>query len=130
MDVAKYLFQRLHVGVRGGCLGGAEDAQRRGNIGTRAYGRVLEVAQCNGVDVLGHSGKGGRSHVREFGEETGVHREGQGLRVGHAVLCENVAHMYLDWSNEMVQAERSREMCMPTSWERSPMSLILNQVEP
>jgi hypothetical protein len=29
------------VGVRGGCLGGAEDAQRRGHIGKSANARVL-----------------------------------------------------------------------------------------
>jgi hypothetical protein len=45
MEVSKYLFQSVHVCVRGGCLGGAKDAQRRGNIGTRANGRVLETAQ-------------------------------------------------------------------------------------
>jgi hypothetical protein len=48
----------MQVSVHGGCLGGAEDAQRRGNIGGRAYDRVLETAHEAGVDVLGHPGKG------------------------------------------------------------------------
>jgi hypothetical protein len=59
MEVSKHLFHSMHVCVRGGCLGGAEDAQRRGDIGTRANGRVLETAQEIGVDVLGHPGEGG-----------------------------------------------------------------------
>jgi hypothetical protein len=40
-------------------LNGAMDAQRLGNIGTRANGRVLEAALETWVDVLGHPGKGG-----------------------------------------------------------------------
>jgi hypothetical protein len=40
MEVLKDLFESLQVCVRGGRLGGAKDAQRRGNIGTRANGRV------------------------------------------------------------------------------------------
>jgi hypothetical protein len=59
MEVSKDLFQSLHVCVRGGGLGGAEDAQRRGDIGTRAYGRVLETAKEARVDVLGYPGEGG-----------------------------------------------------------------------
>jgi hypothetical protein len=59
MGVSKEVLQGLKVIVRGGCLGGAKDAQRRGNIGTRANGRVLETAQKAGVDVLGHPGEGG-----------------------------------------------------------------------
>jgi hypothetical protein len=55
MKVSKDLFQSPQVCVRGGGLGGAEDAQRRGDIGTRADGRVLEA----GVDVLGHPGERG-----------------------------------------------------------------------
>jgi hypothetical protein len=46
------------VWVRGGGLGGAEDAQRRGDIGTRLDGRALETAQKTWVDVLGHRGEG------------------------------------------------------------------------
>ena len=34
---------------------------------------------------------------------------------------------YLNWSNEMVHADRLRVMCMPRSWERSPMFLILKR---
>jgi hypothetical protein len=52
-------FSCVLVCVRGGCLGGAKDAQCRGNIGTRANGRVLETAYEAWVDVLGHPGKGG-----------------------------------------------------------------------
>jgi hypothetical protein len=91
MEVSKDLFESLHVCVRGGCLGGAENAQRRGEIGTRAYGRVLETAHETRVDVLGHAGEGWRRHVLESGEEAGVHREGRWLRFGHAVLGEDVA---------------------------------------
>jgi hypothetical protein len=47
----------MHVSVHGGCLGGAKDAQRRGDIGTRANGRVVETAQEARVDVLSHPGK-------------------------------------------------------------------------
>jgi hypothetical protein len=51
------------VCVRGGCLGEAKDAHRRGSIGTRANGRVLETTQEAWVDVLGHPGKGGGGEV-------------------------------------------------------------------
>jgi hypothetical protein len=40
-------------------LGGAEDAQRRRDIGTRPDGRALETAQKTWVDVVGHRGEGG-----------------------------------------------------------------------
>jgi hypothetical protein len=59
MEVSNDPFHGMHVCVRGGCLGRANDAQRRGNIVTRANGRVLETAHDTGVDVLGHPGKGG-----------------------------------------------------------------------
>jgi hypothetical protein len=45
MKVSKDLLQGVQVSASGGCLGGAKIAQRRGNIGTRAYGRVLKTAQ-------------------------------------------------------------------------------------
>jgi hypothetical protein len=32
--------------------------------------------------------------VREAGAESGVHRKGQWLRVGHAVLCEDVTQVF------------------------------------
>jgi hypothetical protein len=32
--------------------------------------------------------------VRESGEEARFHRKGRGLRVGHAVLCEDVAQVF------------------------------------
>jgi hypothetical protein len=44
MKVSENLLENLQVGVRGGRLGGAEDAQRRGHIGARANGRVQETA--------------------------------------------------------------------------------------
>jgi hypothetical protein len=50
-------------------MGGAKDAQCRGDIGARANGCVLETAHEAGVNVLGHPGKGGRCHVRKSGEE-------------------------------------------------------------
>jgi hypothetical protein len=81
METSEYLLEGMQVSVRGGCLGGAKDAQRRGNIGARADGRVLEAAHEDGVDVLGHPGKGGGSHVSEAGEEAGVHWEGRWLKV-------------------------------------------------
>jgi hypothetical protein len=59
MEVSEYILQGLKVSVRGGCLGGAKDAHRRGNIGARANGSVLESASEAGVDVLGHHCKGG-----------------------------------------------------------------------
>jgi hypothetical protein len=64
MDVSKYLLQSMQVGVRGRCLCGAKNAQRRGNMGTRANGRVLETAREAGVDVLGHPVKGVKSCAR------------------------------------------------------------------
>jgi hypothetical protein len=84
----------MHVCVRGGCLGGAEDAQRRGDIGARADVRVLKTTQETRVDVLGHPGEGWRRHVREAGEEAGVHREGRRVGVGHAVLGKDVAQIF------------------------------------
>jgi kynurenine formamidase len=63
--------------------------------------------------------------VRESGEETGVHRKGRGLRVGRALLGEDVAQVF-GLVHEMVRAERSRVMCMPKRWEGSPGSFILN----
>jgi hypothetical protein len=93
MEVPEYLFQGIQMSVRRGCLGGAKDAQRRGNIGARADGRVLETAHETWVDVLGHPGKGGGGHVCEAGDEAGVHREGRWLRVGHAVLGEGVTQI-------------------------------------
>jgi predicted TIM-barrel fold metal-dependent hydrolase len=65
MEVAKDLFLGLQVSFRGIGLGGAENAQRHGNIRTRAYGRVLKATEEAGVDVLSHSGKGKGGHVRE-----------------------------------------------------------------
>jgi hypothetical protein len=67
--------------------------------------------------------------VREAGEEAGVHREGRWLRVGHVVLGKDVTQVF-GLISEMVRAERSRVMCMLMSWERSPMSLILNRARP
>jgi hypothetical protein len=32
--------------------------------------------------------------VRESGEKAGVQRKGRWLRVGHAVLCEDFAHVF------------------------------------
>jgi hypothetical protein len=93
MKVSENLLQSLHVGVRGGGSGGAEDAQRRGNIGARANGRVLEIAQETGVDVLRHAGERGRVHVSEAGEEAGIHGKGRRFRVGHAVLGDDVAQV-------------------------------------
>jgi hypothetical protein len=44
------------------------------------------------------------------------------------MLClSRMSHKYFDWSNEIVRADMSRVMCMPMSWERSRMSLILNR---
>jgi hypothetical protein len=94
MEVSEYLLRGMQVSVRGGCLGGANDAQRRGNIGARAYGRVLDIAEEARVDVLGHPGEGGTIHVGEAGEEAGVHREGRWLRVGHAVLGEDITQIF------------------------------------
>jgi hypothetical protein len=93
MEVSKDLFRSLQVGFRGGSLGGAEDAQRRGDIGARVDGRVLETAQEAWVDVLGHAGEMGRGHVREAGEEAGVHGRGRRFSVGHVVLGEDVAQV-------------------------------------
>jgi hypothetical protein len=59
MEVSKDLFQSVQMCVRGGCLGGAKDTQRRENIGTRANGRVQKTAHETWVDVLCHPGKGG-----------------------------------------------------------------------
>jgi hypothetical protein len=59
MEVSEDLLHGLHVGVHGGCLGGAKDAQRRGYTGARADGRVLQTAQEDELDVLGNPGRGG-----------------------------------------------------------------------
>jgi hypothetical protein len=44
MEVSKCVLRGLQVSLREIGMGGAKDAQRRGNIGTRAYCRVLETA--------------------------------------------------------------------------------------
>jgi hypothetical protein len=49
----------MHVSVRGGGWGGAKDTQRRGDIGARADGYVVETTHEAEVDFLSHSGKGG-----------------------------------------------------------------------
>jgi hypothetical protein len=72
----------------------AKDAQRRGNIGARADGRVLETAKEAGVDVLVHPGTGGGSHVPEAGEEAGVHRD-DGLESVMPYLA-RMSRRYLD----------------------------------
>jgi hypothetical protein len=60
-------------------------------------GRVLTAAYMRLPMRLGQTSLAtpvrGGVHVREAGEEAGVHREGQGLRVGHTVLGEDVAHV-------------------------------------
>jgi hypothetical protein len=38
-----------------------------------------------------------------------------------------MSRRYLEWSREMVRAERLRVMCTPRSCEGSPKSLILNR---
>jgi hypothetical protein len=67
MKVAKDLLHGLQVSVCGIGLGGAKDAQLRGNIRTRTNGRVLKAAEEAGIDVLSHSGKGRGGHVCHAG---------------------------------------------------------------
>jgi hypothetical protein len=67
MEEAKDLLQGSHVSLRGFGLGRAKDIQRRGNISTRANGRVLKAAEEAGIDILSHSGKGRGGHVCETG---------------------------------------------------------------
>jgi hypothetical protein len=88
MEILEYLLHGLKVSARGGCLGGAKDAQGRGDIGACADGRVLEAAHEGRIDVLCHPDKGVGDHVREV---AGVHREGRWFRVGHAI--ENVTQV-------------------------------------
>jgi hypothetical protein len=54
----------------------------------------LKAAEEVRVDVLSHFGKGRGVHVCEAGKEAGVHREGRGLTVGHAVLGEDIAQVF------------------------------------
>jgi hypothetical protein len=63
-------------------------------IGTRAHCRVLKTAEEAGVNVISHPGKGRGGHVRDAGEEAGVHREGRSLIVGHSVLSEDIAQIF------------------------------------
>jgi predicted TIM-barrel fold metal-dependent hydrolase len=67
MKVWKDLLEGLQVSLRGTGRGGAKNAQRRGNIMTRAYCRVLKAAEEARIDVLSHSGRGMGGHVREAG---------------------------------------------------------------
>jgi hypothetical protein len=80
MEVSKDLFHSLLVCVRGGGMGGAEDAQRRGDIGTRADGRVLETAHEAWVDVLGHSGDRGEVMCARPARKPGSIGRDDGLR--------------------------------------------------
>jgi hypothetical protein len=67
MKVAKDLLQGMQVSVRGIGMGGAKDAQLRGNIRTRTDGRVLKAAEEARIDVLRNSGKGRGGHVCHAG---------------------------------------------------------------
>jgi hypothetical protein len=126
MEVSEYRLHGMHVRVRGGCLGGANDAQRRSNIGTRANGRVLKTAREAGVDVFRHPGKGGEAMCARPERKPGSIGWDEGLQSVMPYLARMVRR-YLDWSSEMVRAQRLRMVCMPRSWEGSRSFLILNR---
>jgi hypothetical protein len=95
MEVSEYLLQGPHVSVSAGCLRGAKDAQRRGNIGARVYGRVLEIAQEAGVDVFGHPRKGGEAMCARPARKPGCIGGDDGLETVMPYLA-RMSRRYLD----------------------------------
>jgi hypothetical protein len=97
MEVSKDLFESMQVCVRGGCLGGAEDAKRRGDIETFAYGRVLETAHEAWVEMLGHPGEGGEFMCARSARKPGSIGMDDGLESAMPYFA-RMSRRYLDWS--------------------------------
>jgi hypothetical protein len=94
MEISEYLLEGVRVSVRGRCMGGAKNAQRRENIKARGDGCVHETAQEARVDVHCHPGKGGGMCARPARKPGSIGRD-DGLESVMPYLA-RMPRMYLD----------------------------------